>query len=128
MLGMTQCSIPNGTVPFGLASFPGISGLGMRLPLDGPLWSGIPLGGASVKLVSLSQKVLTNMTSAVLNSAIAAVTLVVYGWGIGNVIPNPGEKTVVVTRSEEGEHLDVFQSHHISAEVQKFYLEYRCGS
>jgi len=49
---------------------------------------------------------------------------VVYGWGISNVTPNPGENTVVVTRSEEGEHLDVFQSHYVSAEVKKFYLEY----
>jgi len=65
------------------------------------------------------------VTSAVLNSAIAAVTMpVVYGWGISNVTPNPGENTVVVTRSEEGEHLDVFQSHYVSAEVKKFYLEY----
>jgi len=46
MLGMTQWSRPNGTVPFGLASFPGLLGLGMKLHLDGPLWPGMPLGGA----------------------------------------------------------------------------------
>ena len=66
MLGMIQRSRSNGTVPFGLASFPGLLGLGMRLPLDGPLWPGMPLGGASVKLVSLSQKVLTNMWELVM--------------------------------------------------------------